>query len=75
MDGTEIPYMEQLFWAGQITLAYLPSTVVPVGRTSEGLPVGMQIVAPYLEDGTAIGFARRIEDVLGGFVAPPGLTD
>jgi amidase len=75
VDGHEMPYMEQLFWAGLVTLVYLPSTVVPVGRTREGLPVGMQVVAPYLEDHTALAFARCIEDVVGGFTPPPGYDD
>jgi amidase len=75
VDGQPMPYMEQLFWAGLVTLVYLPSTVVPVGRTREGLPVGMQVVAPYLEDRTALAFARCIEDVVGGFVAPPDFAD
>ena len=75
VDGQEIRYMDQVFWAGLITVAYLPSTVAPVGRTPEGLPVGMQIVAPYLEDRTAIHFARLIEDLVGGFEAPPGYAD
>ena len=75
VDGRDIPYMDQLFWAGLITVAYLPSTVVPVGLTREGLPVGMQVVAPFLEDRTAIHFARLIEDLVGGFEAPPGYAD
>lgn len=73
VDGHPMPYLEQLFWAGLITLVYLPASVVPVGRTRAGLPVGMQVVAPYLEDHTALHFARCIEDVVGGFVAPPRL--
>ena len=44
----------------------------PVGRTRGGLPVGMQIVGPYLEDRTPIDFARRIGEVMGGFTPPPG---
>jgi amidase len=32
----------------------------------------MQIVAPHLEDRTAVDFARHLADVVGGFVAPPG---
>ena len=40
--------------------------------TSSGLPVGIQIVGPYLEDATSIDFASRLADVVGGFVPPPG---
>ena len=51
--------------------AYLPVTVPPVGRTESGLPVGIQVVAPYLHDRTALAFARAMTDVLGGYEPPP----
>jgi amidase len=54
-------------------LTYLPATVVPVGLTGAGLPVGIQIVGPYLEDRTMLVVARCIEELLGGFVPPPGI--
>jgi amidase len=34
-------------------------------------PIGIQVIAPYLEDRTAIDVVRHIERHLGGFVAPP----
>ena len=36
------------------------------------LPIGMQIIGPYLEDRTTIAFAEYIEREIGGFVPPPG---
>jgi amidase len=36
------------------------------------LPIGAQIIGPYLEDRTPLAFAALIERELGGFVAPPG---
>jgi len=45
---------------------------MPIGRSDEGLPIGMQIIGPYLEDRTTIAFAEFIEREFGGFVAPPG---
>ena len=47
-----------------------PATVAPVGRTGGGLPVGVQIVGPYLEDATSIGVADKISEVFGGFQPP-----
>ena len=44
---------------------------MPVGLTEDSLPVGLQVVAPYLEDRTAIDLARRISELVGGFEAPP----
>jgi amidase len=73
VNGEPRGYWDQLVWAAAITTAYLPTTVAPVGRTRGGLPVGLQIVAPYLEDRTSIDFARRLADVAGGFEPPPGL--
>jgi amidase len=66
------PYLDLIFWNSFATLAGLPSTVAPVGRTEQGLPVGAQIIGPYLEDATSIDFAARMADVIGGFVPPPG---
>jgi Asp-tRNA(Asn)/Glu-tRNA(Gln) amidotransferase A subunit family amidase len=54
--------------------AYLPAVAAPIGRTRHGMPVGVQIVAPYLRDRTAIDFARQLADVVGGFEPPPGFS-
>jgi amidase len=66
------PYNDLLFWITVPTLTGLPATIAPVGLTSEGLPVGVQIVGPYLEDATPIDVATRLADVVGGFQPPPG---
>ena len=71
VNGSARPYVEQGVWTGLARVAYLPAAVAPFGRTTGGLPVGVQVIAPYLEDRTAIDVARHIERHLGGFVAPP----
>jgi amidase len=72
VNGTARPYGDTLCWAGLIGNVRLPATVVPIGRTRAGLPVGMQIVGPYLEDRTPIDLAKRLADLIGGFTPPPG---
>lgn len=72
VDGETLPYLQQLFWAGLTNVVYLPAVAAPVGLARSGLPVGIQIAAPYLEDRTAIRFAALLAEVVGGFVAPPG---
>lgn len=59
------------FWAAIATLPYLPATSAPAGRTPGGMPVGVQIVGPYLEDRTTIEFARLLAETTEGFVPPP----
>jgi amidase len=54
------------------TLTGCPATVAPVGQTSAGLPVGLQIMGPFWEDATSIAFATLLADEIGGFKAPPG---
>jgi amidase len=66
------PYGDLCFWIAFATLAGLPATTAPVGLTAAGLPVGLQIVGPYLEDATPIALAGHLADVIGGFKAPPG---
>jgi amidase len=63
------------YWMMPATLAGLPATVAPIGRTASGLPVGIQIVAPMWEDGTSIEFAARLADMVGGFTPPPAFAD
>jgi amidase len=72
VNGVTRPYTDLMAWVALATLTHLPATVVPVGRTASGLPVGIQIVGPYLEDRTTLAVARLIEGLLGGFVPPPG---
>jgi amidase len=71
----DLPYGQLVLWNSLIGSAYLPVTTPPVGYTADGLPVGIQVVAPYLHDRTALTFARRITDVLGGYTPPPLAVD
>ena len=48
-----------------------PGVVVRAGTSSEGLPIGVQVVArPWRED-VAFALARHIESALGGYRPPP----
>ena len=71
VDGQDRRYLEVVVYSGLASNNLLPSTCVPLGPTSGGLPAGMQVIGPYLEDPTTIEFARCTEAVLGGFVRPP----
>jgi len=73
VNGAPRPYSDTAVWNGAIaSLCYLPATVAPAGITAGGLPMGIQIVGPYLEDRTTLDFARRMADAVGGFEPPPG---
>ena len=74
IDGKEYPYQDQLVWPGVATVPGLPATAAPIDHTETGLPIGVQIIGPYLEDRTPIAFAALMEREFGGFVPPPGYT-
>jgi amidase len=71
----EREYRDQTRWICFATLTGCPATVAPVGRTKSGLPVGIQIMGPYLEDATSIDIALRMTQTIGGFTPPPGYND
>jgi len=72
IDGRRFNYFDQLVWPEIATNPGLPATAAPIGLSDDGLPIGMQIVGPYLEDRTTLAFAALIEREFGGFVPPPG---
>ena len=74
IEGKKYPFFD-LVWPEIATTPGLPATAAPIGLTDGGLPVGVQIVGPYLEDRTPLAFAALIEHAFGGFVPPPGYVD
>jgi len=70
IDGVDYDYNDQLVWPGIATMPGLPATAIPLGL-ADGLPVGVQIVGPFLEDRTPLKLAELIEREFGGFVPPP----
>lgn len=73
IDGEEYPYYDACFvWADPASTCGLPATAAPIDRSPTGLPIGVQIIGPYLEDRTTMVFAELLEREFGGFVPPPG---
>jgi amidase len=72
VDGQTRPYLDLIAWTGLIGVVALPAAVPPLGRTAEGLPVGVQVVAPFLHDREAIRVAGELAALAGGYEPPPG---
>jgi amidase len=71
VNGIAVPYLSLEAWPALIGAAYLPSTSAPVGHTAAGLPVGVQVVSPYLHDFRSITMAGLITDLVDGYAVPP----
>lgn len=72
IGGRPAPYNLQFVYPGLCNLSGHPGTAFPAGRAGSGLPIGLQAIAPYLEDRTSLRFAALLEAEFGGFQAPPG---
>jgi amidase len=75
IDGKDYAYPDQMAWPGIANLPGLPATAIPIGLSPQGLPIGVQIVGPWLEDRTPLKLAELIEREFGGFVPPPAFDD
>ena len=75
VNGQHRPYFDNLQWPSLATVANLPATAVPTGRYIDGVPMGVQVIGPYLEDRTPLRFAQLVEHALGGFQAPPAFME
>lgn len=49
-----------------------PVVVVPIGHTTDGLPIGMQIVGRRWGDMALLATAEALSEALGAFQRPPG---
>ncbi len=70
IDGADRPYLDLFAWVAPAGVAYLPATVVPVGLDRDGLPIGVQIVGPYLHDRTTIRLGGIVSELCGGCPRP-----
>jgi amidase len=73
INGETRSYLDNVAWAGLIGITGLPAAVPPLVQTADGLPVGVQVVTPYLHDRSAIRLAGLIAEAAGGgYRTPPG---
>jgi amidase len=64
-------YVDWLMIVHAVTLTCSPALSLPCGFTADGLPVGLQVVAPGRGEARLLAGARFIEQVLGlGAITP-----
>ena len=65
VDGAAVFYGFQLVLPAIASVPGHGATALPVAITGEGLPIGVQVIGPYLEDLTPIEFAVLLSRRLG----------
>ena len=69
VEGQRVTYLDVMRYTQWFNLLALPAAVVPVGRSPEGLPIGVQIAGRPYADEIVLAIAAAIEQEFG-FVAP-----
>jgi Asp-tRNA(Asn)/Glu-tRNA(Gln) amidotransferase A subunit family amidase len=71
IQGRKVEYLKAMSYSQWFNLLGNPAAVVPVGKSPEGLPIGVQIVGRPWEDEAVLAIAATIETSVGGFRPPP----
>jgi amidase len=70
VEGQAVEYLDVVRYTQWFNVLAAPAAVVPVGRSPEGLPIGVQIVARPFEDEIVLGIASVV-DAAFGYRPPP----
>ena len=71
IDGTSIPHLIAMAWCGAIGSVLLPVVTLPIGPTPAGLPVGIQVIGPFLSDLRLLQIAELLQAAAGTAFTPP----
>ena len=71
IGGRTVEYLKAMSYSQWFNLLGNPAAVVPVGKSPEGLPIGVQIVGRPWEEEAVLTVAARVEAACGGFRPPP----
>ena len=73
IDGTRVSYLDAMRYMQWFNVLAAPAAVVPVGRSREGLPIGVQIAGRPFEDERVLAVAAAVERDFG--YRPPPLAE
>ena len=71
VEGKTVKYLDAWSYCEWFNLLGFPAVVVPVGFSSEGLPIGVQIVGRPWEEELVLAVASVLEEARGEFPQPP----
>ena len=74
IDGRKVRYLREpdvMAYTQWFNLLGNPALVVPAGQSSDGLPIGVQVVGRPYEEELLLAIGSEIERALGGYKPPP----
>ena len=76
IDGMPMKdYLEWMQSCARLTVASCPALSLPAGFSDDGLPIGMQIVAPVRPEARLLAFAKSVEAATQHAATLPRLHD
>jgi Asp-tRNA(Asn)/Glu-tRNA(Gln) amidotransferase A subunit family amidase len=70
IEGQAVTYLDAMRYTQWFNTLAMPAAVVPVGRSPEGLPIGVQIAGRPYDDEIVLAIAAAIEQDFG-YTVPP----
>jgi len=64
-------YRDSMRHSQWLNLAGFPGVTVPIGKSPEGLPIGVQLIGRPYEDELVLSVAEKLESARGPWSAPP----
>jgi Asp-tRNA(Asn)/Glu-tRNA(Gln) amidotransferase A subunit family amidase len=71
IEGKQVEYLDSMRFTQWFNLLGNPGVVVPVGRSPEGLPIGVQLVGRHYEEELILAIAGFVERACGAWKIPP----
>lgn len=71
ISGRTVNYLDAMSYCQWFNALGFPAAVVPVGRSPEELPIGVQVVGRPFEEELVLAVAKEIESHCGEFDEPP----
>ena len=71
IDGRPVAYLDAMVYTQWFNLLGNPAAVVPVSLSSDGMPIGVQVVGRPFEEELVLSVAAAIERACGGYRPPP----
>jgi Asp-tRNA(Asn)/Glu-tRNA(Gln) amidotransferase A subunit family amidase len=71
VQGRQVEYLKAMSYSQWFNLLGTPGMSVPVGKSPESLPVGVQVIGRPWEDEAVLAVAAKIEEAVGAFRPPP----
>jgi len=71
IEGQTLSIFRAFGYAQTFNVYGLPAVCVPAGRSTEGLPIGVQLIGRPFQEEAVLAAAFVIEEALGGWRMPP----